>query len=49
LAVVVTPTNRLKHLESLKDTIVGVLKRARPGDYLEVSDLTETCGTGSAP
>jgi predicted nuclease of predicted toxin-antitoxin system len=49
LAVVVTPTNRLKHLESLKDTIVGVVERTRPGDCLEVSDLTETCGTGSAP
>ncbi len=49
LAVVVTPSTRLKHLESFKDTMVGVVERARPGDDLEVPEFTETGGTGSAP
>jgi hypothetical protein len=49
LAVVVTPSNRLKHLESLKDTIVSAVERTRPGDYLEVSKPAEVSETGSAP
>ena len=50
LAVVVTPGNRLRALNDLRDSIVAAVKRATPGDYVEVPGPRTADGTldGSA-